>query len=140
MRIHRGAAVATRVGCWIRCGIVAWVWSWVVTRFGVMVGRIAAIVVVIAIGVVVRIHRWQIMRVMAVVAARRWHRRTEAVVVVAVVAGTVVVAQTRTDLDHHPRLVVVTIPAETQGLEVLESGEAEEISIQLVIRHHRVSP
>ena len=102
-----------------------------------MVGRIATVAVVIAIGVVLRIHRRQVVRVMT---AWRRHRRAEAVVVVAVSARTVVVARTRTNPDHHPRLVVVAIPAEAQGLEVLEGGEAEELVIQLVVRHHRVGP
>ena len=108
-------------------------------RFRVMVGRIAAIAVVIAIGVVLRIHRWHVMRV-ARTAARRWHRRTEAVIVVAVGTWTVVVARARTDLDHYPWLVVVAVPAEAQWLEVFECSEAEELVIQFVIRHHRVCP
>ena len=108
-----------------------------------MVGRIATIAVVIAVGVVVRIHRRHVVRMRVWTVARRrrrWHHRAIAVVVVAVVAGTVVVARARTYGDDHPRLVVVAIPAEAHRLEVLESGEAVELVTQFVVRHHRVSP
>ena len=69
---------------------------------------------------------------------RRRHHRTIAVIVVAVGAGTVVVTNTRTDVDDHPRLVAIAIPAETHRLEVFESGEAVELIVQFVVRHHRV--
>lgn len=71
---------------------------------------------------------------------RRWHHRTIAVIVVAVAAGTVVVLRTRTDVDHHPRLVAVAIPAEANWLEVFKSGEAVEIVTHLVVGHRRESP
>ena len=108
-----------------------------------IVGRIAAVAVVIAVGVVVWIHRRHVMRAWIRAVAwrrRRWHHRAIAVVVVAVVAGTVIVARTRTYSDDHPRLVAIAIPAEAHRLEVLEGGEAVELVTQFVIRHHRVSP
>jgi hypothetical protein len=107
---------------------------------GVMVGRIAAVVVVIVIGVVVRIHRRHVVRVWTMARRRWWHHRAIAVVVVAVVARTVIVTRARTDVDDHPRLVAIAMPAEAHWLEVLKRGEAVELVTQFVVRHHRVSP
>ena len=75
------------------------------------------------------------------VAGRR-HRRAEAVVVVAVDARTVVVADARRHRDDYPALGARTIPVEVDGLEVLEGGEAVELIAQLVVRHdgESVSP
>lgn len=94
-------------------------------------GRITAVVVVVAVGVVHRIHRGRHART---VAGRR-HRRTEAVVVVAVGARTVVVADARRRRDDNPALGARTVPVEVEGLEVLEGGEAVELIAQLVVRH-----
>ena len=93
-----------------------------------MVGRIAAIVVVIVIGVMHRIHRARL------VASGR-HRRTETIVVVTVVARTVVVADARRHSDNHPALGARPVPEEADGLEVLEGGEAVELVTHFVVRH-----
>ena len=114
----------------------------VVTRhvvIRVVVGRIAAVIVMITIGVVVWIHRRHVVRVWTVSSRRRrWHHRTVAVIVVAIGAGTGVVTRTGTDMDDHPRLVVIAIPAEAHWLEVFEGGEAIQLVVQLVVRHHRI--
>ena len=115
----------------------------VVTRSrtaGVVVGRIASVVVVMGIGVVVRIHRRHAVRSTRAPTSRRRrrHHRTVAVVVVAVVTGAGVVTRTRSDMDDHPRLVAIAVPAEAYRLEVFEGGEAVELVIQLVVGHHRV--
>ena len=94
-----------------------------------MGGRITAVVVVVAVGVVMRIHRGQ-----GTVAGRR-HRRAEAVVVVAVDARAVVVADARRHRDDHPALAARTVPVEVDGLEVFEGGEAIELVAQLVVGH-----
>lgn len=107
---------------------------------GVIVGRVATVIVVIAVGVVVRIHRRHVVRVTRAMAWRRRHRRTIAIVVEAEVARTAVVADARSHLDHHPRLVAIAVPAETHWLEVFESGEAVEFVTQFVVWHHRVGP
>jgi hypothetical protein len=107
---------------------------------GVIVGRIATVIVVIAVSVVVRIHRRHVVRVTWAMTWRWWHRRTIAIVVEAEVARTVVVADAWSNLDHYPRLVAIAAPAEANRLEVLESGEAVEFTSQFVVRHHRVCP
>ena len=111
---------------------------------GVIVGRIAAVSVVIAVSVVVRIHRRHGVRVTGTwtrtMTWRRRHRRTIAVIVEAEVARTVVVADAWSYRDHYPRLVAIAVPAEANGLEVLESGETVELVTQFVVRHHRVGP
>ena len=84
---------------------------------------------VVAVGVVMRIHRGQ-----GTVAGRR-HRRAEAVVVVAVDARAVVVADARRHRDDHPALAARTVPVEVDGLEVFEGGEAVELVAQLVVGH-----
>ncbi len=63
------------------------------------------------------------------------HRWTEAVIVVAVAARTVVVARTRSDMDHHPRFGARPVPVEAYRLEILKSGEAVEFASHLVVRH-----
>jgi hypothetical protein len=63
------------------------------------------------------------------------HRRTITVVVVAVAARTVVVARTRSDVDHHPRFGARPVPVEANRLEVLEGGEAVELAAHFVVRH-----
>lgn len=109
--------------------------------FRMVVGRVTSVVVVVCVGVVHRVER-----VHAVEVARRiatWRRRQDrivAVVVVAVRVRTVVVARARSHVDHHPRLVAITVPAEAHRLEVLEGGEAVEFIAEFVVRHHRVSP
>jgi hypothetical protein len=107
---------------------------------GVIVGRIATVIVVIAIGVVVRIHRRHVMRVTRTMAWRWRHRWTITVIVEAEFARTGVVADARSHRDHHPRLVAIAVPAETHWLEVFESGEAVEFVTQFVVWHHRVGP
>ena len=103
------------------------------------VGRVATIVVVMGIGVVMRIHDDVVWTAgTPTTRRRRRQHRTIAVVVVAVFTGTVIVARTRSDVDDHPRLVVITIPAEADRLEVFEGGEAVELIIQFVVGHHRV--
>lgn len=90
-----------------------------------------------------RIHRRHDVRMSGtrtVTGRRRRQHRTEAVVVEAEVAGTVVVTYARTDADNHPRLVVIAVPAETHWLEVFEDGKAVELVAQFIVRHHRVSP
>ena len=63
------------------------------------------------------------------------HRRTEPVIVVAVAARTVVVARTRSDVNHHPRFGARPVPVEADRLEVLEGGKAVEIASHFVVRH-----
>jgi hypothetical protein len=98
------------------------------------VGRIAAIVVVVMVGVVVRIHG------VRSGSTRRRHRRTIAVVVVAVFTRTIVVTRARRHAVDHPRLVTRSVPAEAHWLEVFEGGEAVELVVQFIVRHHRVDP
>ena len=107
---------------------------------GVIVGRIATIVVMISVSVVMRIHWRHVVRTVRAPTARRRrrHHRTIAIVVVAVGAGTVVVVRTRSDVNDHPRLVVITVPAEAHRLEVFEGGEAVELVAQFIVWHHRV--
>ena len=93
-----------------------------------MRGRIATYAVVVTVSVVHRIHR------AGFVTSGR-HRRTEAVIVVAVAARTVVVADARGHRDDHPALGARPIPVEADGVEVLEGGEAVEFIAQLVVRH-----
>ena len=94
-----------------------------------MGGRIAPDAVVVAISVVHRIHRRRHSRTVGV------HRRTVAIVVVAVAARTVVVARARSDVNHHPRFGASAVPVEADWLEVLEGGEAVELATHFVVRH-----
>ena len=94
-----------------------------------MSGRITAVAVVIAVGVVMRIHRGK------GTVARRRHRRTITVVVEAIGTRTVVVADTRRYCDDHPALGARPIPEEADGLEVFEGGEAVELVANLVVGH-----
>ena len=96
--------------------------------------RIAAVAVVVAIGVVVRIHRGR-RRAVARAVAGRWHRRTVAVIVEAVVARAVVDRRARRHGDDHPALVARPVEVEADGLEVFEDGEAVEVVTQLVVGH-----
>ena len=84
---------------------------------------------VIAVGVVMRIHRGK------GTMARRRHRRTITVVVEAIGARTVVVADTRRYRDDHPAFGARPIPEEADGLEVFEGGEAVELVANLVVGH-----
>ena len=63
------------------------------------------------------------------------HRRTIAIVVVAVAARAVVVARTRSDVNHHPRFGARPVPVEADRLEVLEGGKAVEVAAHFVVRH-----
>lgn len=105
-----------------------------------MIGcRIAAIGVVVEVGVVVRIQRTHVVEVSWRIATRR--RRSDRIVPVIVEAvriGAMVVAHAWTDMDDHPGLVVVSVPAEAHRLEVFEGGEAEELVTQFVVWHHRI--
>ena len=105
------------------------------------VGRIAAVVVVVLIGVMMRIQRRSAVEVSGRITTR-WRRqdRIVAVIVEAVGRGAIVVTRTRSHAVHHPRLVVRAIPAEADRLEVLKGGEAVELVIQFVVRHHRIDP
>ena len=127
---------------WVNLGATTiWTMVWVEAGhhvIGMMVGRIATVIVMIAVSVVVRIHRWLVVRVICTMAWRRRHRWTKAVIVEAVAARTVVVADARSHSDHHTRLVAIAVPAEADRLEVLESGETVELAIQFIVRHHRV--
>lgn len=93
-----------------------------------VVGRIAAVVLVVAVGVVPRVHRRRHSRAVAVM-------RTIAVVVVAVGAGTIVVARAGTYVDDHPALVARPFPEEGDRFEVLESGKAVQLVVQFVVGH-----
>ena len=95
-----------------------------------MGGGIATDAVVVAVGVVHRIHRRRHPRAVGV------HRRTVAVVVVAVAARTVVVARTRSDVNHHPRFSTRPVPVEADRLKVFEGGEAVEVAAHFVVRHN----
>ena len=96
-----------------------------------MSGRIAAVVVVIAVGVMMWIHRRRHSRTVA----RRRHRRAVTVIVEAVGARTVVEADARRYRDDHPAFGARTIPEEGDGLEVFEGGEAVELVVQLIVGH-----
>lgn len=100
------------------------------------VSRIAAIAVVMGIGVVMRIHRRHVVRVTR---TRMWYR-TIAIVVVAIRTRAMVVTWARSDVDDHPRLVAIAVPEKAYRLEVFKGGEAEQLVIELVVRHHRISP
>ena len=89
----------------------------------------------IAVGVVHRVHRGR--RHSGAVTGRR-HRRTEAVVVEAIVAGAAVVAHPWAYIDDHPRLGARTIPVEGQWLKVLESGEGVEFATHFGVGHDGV--
>lgn len=93
--------------------------------------RITAVVVVVTIGVVLRIHR----RGHSGTVSVRRHRRTVAVIVVAVGARTVVVVRARRYGDDHPALGARPIPVEADGVKVFEGGEAVELIAKLVVRH-----
>ena len=90
--------------------------------------RIASIVVVVAVGVVHRVHRTRLV-------TWRRHGRTESVVVVAVVARTVVVARARPDVDDYPALVAGSLPEEGDGVEVFKGGETVELIAHFVVGH-----
>jgi hypothetical protein len=96
-----------------------------------VVGRIASVVGVIAVCVVLWIHRRRHSRTVA----RRRHRRTVAIVVVAVDARAVIVARTRRHRDDNPGLSARSVPVEPDGLEVFEGGEAIEVVAEFVVRH-----
>ena len=98
-----------------------------------MSGRIAAVAVVVAVGVVLRIHRGRRRHSRAVTGRR--HRRAIAIVVVAVGTRTVVVADARRHRDDHPALIARTVPEEVDRLEVFEGGEAVELVVQFVVGH-----
>ena len=87
---------------------------------------------VVAVGVVHRVHRGR--RHARAVAGRR-HRRAVAVVVVAVGARAVIVADARRHRDDYPALSARTVPEEVDGFEVFEGGEAVELVIQFVVGH-----
>ena len=93
-----------------------------------MVGRIAAIVVMITIGVVHRIHR-------AKFVTHRRHRRAETVVVVAIAARTMIDTDARRHRNDYPVISARPVPAEADGVEVFECSEAVELIIQLVVGH-----
>ena len=97
-----------------------------------VVGRVATVLVMVAVGVVMRIHRGH--------GTVRRHRRAETVVVVAVGAGTAVVARTRRHIDHDVVVRARTVPPELERLEVFEGGEAVELTVKLVVRHDGVDP
>ena len=105
----------------------------VAVSFGVG-GRITAVVVVVAVGVVLRVHRRRRGAMVMTVSGRR-HRRTEAVVVEAVGAGAVVVVDARRCRDDYPALGAWAVPVEVDGLEVFEGSEAVKLMVQFVVRH-----
>ena len=108
---------------------------------GVEVGRIAAVVVMITVGVVHRVQRRDAVEVSRrITTRRRRHVGTEAVIVEAVGVRAVIVARTRSDVDDHPGLVAVAVPVEGHRLEVLEHREAVELVAEFVVRHHRIDP
>ena len=94
----------------------------------VTVCRIAAVVVMIAVGVVHRVHRTRLV-------AYGWHRWTESVVVVAVVARTVIVTRARPNVDDYPVLIAWSLPEEGDGLEVFEGSETVEFISHLIVGH-----
>ena len=87
-------------------------------------------IVVVVIGVVHRIQRMHAIVIGQIVA----------VIVEAVRMRAVVETWSWTDADDHPGLVAIAVPAETYRLEVFEDGEAIELTVKFIIRHHRVSP
>jgi len=99
-------------------------------------GRVAAVVAVIAVGVVHRVHRRRYARAVTVASRRRGrHRRAIAVVVVAVGAGACVDANPRRGTDDHPTLGARSSPVEADRLKVLEGSEAVQLVAHLVVGH-----
>ena len=96
--------------------------------------RVAAVAVVVAVGVVVRVHRGRRRAVARAVAGRR-HRRAIAVIVEAVVAGAVVDCRARRHVDDHPALFARPVEVEADRLEIFEDGEAVEVVTQFVVGH-----
>lgn len=95
---------------------------------GVVVGRITSVVVMMAVGVVSGVQRVHAVEITWRIATRRRRKdRMVSIIVEAIGRRTVINAWTRTDVDDHPRLVVITVPAETNRLEVFEDGEAVEL-------------
>lgn len=106
-----------------------------------VVGRITAIVVVVMIGVVMRIHRRSAVKITRRIATRRRRQnRIVAVIVEAVRRRAIVVTRTRSHTIDHPRLVVRSVPAKTYWFKVFESSEAVKLVVQFVVGHHRVNP
>lgn len=106
-----------------------------------VVGGITSVVVMVRISVVHRIERVHSVEVARRITTRR--RRQDwivAVVVVTVGMRAVVVARTRTHVDHHPGLIAVTVPAEADWFEVFKDSEAEEVFVHLIVGHHCVNP
>ena len=102
----------------------------------VVVGcRITAVVVVIAVGVVHRVHRRRRSVVVTVAVTTVVVTRTEAVIVEAEGAGARVVVHQGRHGDDDPAVGARSVPAEGDGLEVFECGETVELIAQLVVRH-----
>lgn len=105
------------------------------------VGRITAIGVVVMVGVVVRIQRRSAIEVSRRIATRRRRQdRIVTVIVEAVGVWTIVMARTWRYAVDYPRFSARTVPAEADRLEVFKGGEAIELIVQFVVRHHRVDP
>lgn len=121
---HRGARGFTAV----RLGCLAFVSGLRTVIFSEVTGRIASVVVVIAIGVVHRVHR------MWLVTRRRCHW-TETVVVVAIAARTMVVVRARSYVDDHPALSARTLPKEGDRFKIFKGGKAVQLVAHLVVGH-----
>lgn len=101
-----------------------------------MGGRVASIVVMVAVSVVLRVHWGRCAVAVAMtVTGRRGHRRTESVVVVAVAAGAGIDANPWRCAYDYPAFGARTIPVEGEWLKVLERGEGVKLVIQLVVWH-----
>lgn len=90
------------------------------------------IVVVVAVGVVHRIHRARASCVVLMVVRLG---RVESVVIVAEGSRTVVVGRACRHRNYHPALVARTIPAEGDGLEVFKGSEAVKIVAHFIVGH-----
>ena len=139
VRCSRGESVAVRCS---RCASVVVVTTASCRRVAIpsmVVGcRITAVVVVVVVGVVHRVHRRRrsvVVTMSVTVISVVVSARTEAVIVVAVGARTRVVVYQRRHGDDNPAVGARPVPAEGDGLEVFEGGEAVELIAQFVVRH-----
>lgn len=96
--------------------------------FSEVSGRIASVVVVIAVGVVHRVHRMWLM-------TRRRCHWTETVVVVAIAARTMVVVRAGPYVDDYPALSARSLPEEGDRFEIFEGGKAVQFIAHLVVGH-----
>ena len=126
IRVVRGHIRMVRSDIRVIWGNVRVAWAMEVIRvLRVDVAARISVLVVEAVGVVGWIHR-------------AWEPWTEAVIVEANLTRTDVEEWTRSDVGYHPWLFVITSPVDAERLEVLESCEAVQLIVLLVIWHHHI--